>query len=137
MASELNQPIKTGDPIKASTFESMRKVLAPLAKFTVEPPLELTQSSGSTNIRFAIPLIRYAVTTSSITAKVTSTRTLGKGAATLREMTYNTGGVGTYASTGSPVTVYNGDAGAIASGRLVIVIAVDGKWHVIVDYCDQ
>lgn len=80
---------------------------------------------------------KYAITSSTITAAdpTATPKKLGKGTATLQLVTYDSSGNATYAAMSYPdVTVYTGGA-SIASGRLVQVKEIDGRWHIDVDYC--
>lgn len=81
---------------------------------------------------------RYAYTTSLISARTGTgpNFTLGKGTATLLFTSYSSSDVGTTAATSyADVTLYSGATGTIASGKLIQVCQLDGKWHVDVDYC--
>lgn len=79
---------------------------------------------------------KYAIITTAITAAVRATSTLGKGAGTLQLVTYNPStDVATYASMGVTVPIYSGALSTIATGRLIKVSVVDGRYQVDADYC--
>jgi hypothetical protein len=82
---------------------------------------------------------KYAIVTTAITAAVRATSTLGKGAGTLQLVTYDSSDVATYTSTGQTVPIYSGAVAGtgvpIATGRLIQVKMIDGRYHLDVDYC--
>lgn len=78
---------------------------------------------------------RYALVTTTITAAVRATSTFGKGIGTLQISSYSSTDVGTYATRGASVPLYSGALATIASGRLVQVMLIDGRYHVTADFC--
>jgi hypothetical protein len=82
---------------------------------------------------------KYAIVTTAITAAVRSTSTLGRGVGTLQLVSYDSSDNATYTSTGQSVFLYSGAVAGtgvpIAVDRLVLVDFVDGRYHVVVDYC--
>lgn len=78
---------------------------------------------------------RYALVTTQITAAVRASSTLGKGIGTLQLVSYDSSDVATYATLGESVPIYSGALSTIATGRLIQVMLVDGRYHVVSDYC--
>jgi hypothetical protein len=76
---------------------------------------------------------KYAIVTTAIGARSGSSP--GKGVVDLQVVTYANDDTATYASMGVSVPCYHGGSPGIATGRLVIVDVIDGRYHVVVDYC--
>lgn len=82
---------------------------------------------------------KYAIVTTAIMAANPGAMTLGKGAGKLQSIAYDASDNATYSDSGDTIPIYSGataTGGApIPIGQLVIVEFMEGRYHVIVDFC--